>query len=198
MQYDWNRFFEAKLQEFAKEPRVLDVGGGHPFQKRMARYRKLFEGKQYETLDNSPTYNPTIVGDIHHLPFPDASIPAILCLSTFEHIEDPKRAEEEIYRVLKPGGKLLLFTHFIYPYHARKGVYGDTFRFTDDGLRFLFRQFSRVELKKQGGWFRAMMFFLPGQKYLVRFLEPIAYAFDKLFRTELRSTTVGYYVYAIK
>ncbi len=198
MQYDWNQWFESKLRELAKEERVVDAGGGHPFQKRMARYKELFKNTRYETLDSAPRYAPTIVGDIHALPFSDGSVPAILCVSTFEHINDPKRAAEEMYRVLKPGGKLLLFTHFIYPYHARPGIYGDTFRFTDEGLRFLFRQFTRVEVKKQGGWFRAMMFFLPGQVYLARFLEPIAYALDKLFRTERRSTTVGYYVYAVK
>ena len=192
------KFFELKLRELAKEPRVVDAGGGHPFQKRMARYRDLFANTKYDTLDSSPRYNPTIAGDIHNLPFADASVPAILCISTFEHIEDPKRAAEEIYRVLKPGGKLLLFTHFIYPYHARRGVYGDTFRFTDEGLKFLFRQFSSIELKKQGGWFRAMLFFTPLQQYTRPLWEPIAYLLDKFFKTEKRSTTVGYYVYAVK
>lgn len=198
MAYDWNRWFENKLRELARENRVLDVGGGHPFQKRMARYRELFQNTKYETLDNSAQYNPTIIGDAHNLPLADASVPAILSISTLEHLEDPKRAVEEMHRALAPGGKCLVFTHFIYPYHARKGVYGDTFRFTDDGLQFLFRQFSHVELKKQGGWFRAMLFFLPGQVHFVKFLEPLAYALDKLFRTERRSTTVGYYIWAIR
>ena len=198
MTYDWQLWLEGKLRELAKEKRVFDVGGGHPFQKRMKRYEHIFRGIDYQTLDASPRYNPTIVGDAHNLPLADGSVPAILSLSTLEHLEDPKRAMDEIYRVLKPGGKALIYTHFIYPYHARAGAYGDYCRFSEEAMRYLFRDFTHVELKKEGGWFRAMFFFLPGQKYL-RFLgEPLTYVLDKLFKTESRSTTVGFYVYAIK
>lgn len=51
MIYDWERFFEAKLREITKEDRIVDVGGGRPFQKWMARYKQLFKNKRYETLD---------------------------------------------------------------------------------------------------------------------------------------------------
>lgn len=196
--YDWEQWFEDRLRELSREERILDVGGGHPFQKRMAHYRHLFEGKRYETLDNSPSYNPTIVGDAHNVPLPDGSVNAVVSLSTLEHLEDPKRAVEEIYRILSAGGKSLVYTHFIYPYHARGGVYGDYFRFTEDALRFLFRQFRRVEIKKQGGYFRSMFFFTPFQRYTRPLGEPVVYALDKLFKTERRSTTAGYYVYAVK
>lgn len=42
------------------------------------------------------------------LPFPDASFNKVLCLDTFEHVSDEKKTAEEIYRVLKPGGHLIL------------------------------------------------------------------------------------------
>ena len=198
MSYDYEKFFEEKLKELAKEDRVIDIGGGEPFQKGMAPYKRLFEGKKFETLEPAPELNPDIVGDIHNLPIKDNSIPAIICKSVLEHLEDPKKAVEELYRVLKPGGKALVYTHFIYPYHARKGAYGDYFRFTDEGLKYLFRDFSIVEVKKQGGYFRAMMFFVPFQARLKFVLGPMAYVFDKLLRTEKRSTTAGYYIYAVK
>ena len=198
IRYDWEQWFKDRLCKLSCEERILDVGGGHPFQKRMAQYQHLFEGKRYETLDNSPRYHPTIVGDAHHIPLPDASVNAVLSLSTLEHLEDPKRAVEELHRVLASGGKALIYTHFIYPYHARGGVYGDYFRFTEEALRFLFRQFRQVELKKQGGYFRAMFFFTPFQRYTRPLGEPIAYVLDKVFKTEYRSTTAGYYVYAVK
>lgn len=199
MTYDWEVYFEGKLKELAKEPRILDIGGGHPFQKQMAKHKHLFLGKQYDTLDSSTTYNPTIIGDAHNIPLPDGSVPAVLSMSVLEHLTDPAKAVYEIHRVLQKGGKALVYTHFIYPYHARKGVYGDFFRFTDEGLRHLFRNFSHVELKKQGGFFRAMGFFMmPFQATTRPFWEPVAYVLDKLLKTEARSTTVGYYIYAIK
>ncbi len=198
MKYDFDIFFEEKLKEVVKEDFVLDAGGGVPFQKRMAPYKSLFEGKKYATLDNASEYKPTIVGDIHAIPLKDGEVGAVICLSVMEHLQDPKKAAKEMWRVLRPGGKLLLYTHFIYPYHIQKGLYGDYFRFTDDGLRYLLRDFSKIEVKKHGGYFRALMFFLPGQARLRAFLEPIAYCMDKLLGTEKRSTTAGYYIYAIK
>jgi len=196
--YDYKKFFEEKLKELAKEPDVLDIGGGHPFQKYMAPYEHWFSGVRYQTLDPAPEYKPTIVGDVHQLPLKDNSVSAILCNSVLEHLYNPTKAVKEIYRVLKPGGRLLLYTHFIYPYHARKGVYKDYYRFTEDAFGHLFGSFSKLEIKKHGGYFRALMFFLPFQSRLKFILEPIAYFLDKLLGSEKRNTTAGYYLYAIK
>jgi SAM-dependent methyltransferase len=38
-------------------------------------------------------------------------------LNAFEHYRDPVRAAQEIWRVLKPGGRLLLRTAFLQPIH---------------------------------------------------------------------------------
>lgn len=198
MIYDYERFFEEKLKELAKESYILDVGGGSPFQKGMAKYKKIFEGKNFKTLDVSPEYKPDIVGDIHNLPLDDGGVGAILCKSVLEHLEDPAKAVSEMRRVLKPGGKILIYTHFVYPYHARRGIYKDYFRFTEDGLRHLFRDFKKVEIKKEGGYFRAMCFFMPAQAILKPLWEPIVYALDKFFQTEKRTTTCGFYLYAVK
>lgn len=198
MRYDYHAFFEQKLRKIAQSDPVLDIGGGKPFQKRMAPYKALFEGVSYRTLDTSAVEGADIVGDAHALPLADGSIGGIICNSVLEHLYDPRRAVEEMHRVLKPGGSIIAYTHFIYPYHARPGVYADYFRFTEDGLRYLFRDFARVEIKKQGGFFRAMGFFLPFQARLKFLWEPLAYALDKMCATERRSTTMAYYIYAEK
>ena len=65
-------------------------------------------------------------------------------------------------------------------------------------MKYLFRDFSYVEVRKQGGYFRAMGFFLPFQAKWRPIWEPITYLLDKFFKTKKRSTTVGYYVFAIK
>lgn len=198
MKYRYQIFFEAKLREIAKTPRVVDIGGGEPFQKQMAQYRALFSNTRYETVDPDPNTHPTITGDAHHLPFRDGELAAVISKSVFEHLQDPARAAEEMHRVLAPGGKALVYTHFIYPYHARKGAYEDYFRFTEAGLRHIFRDFSRIEVQKHGGWFLALMFFLPWQHRLKIILEPIAYILDEIFHRERGSTTAGYYVFLVK
>ena len=198
MRYDHEIFLEEKLKEIAKEYRVLDIGSGLPFQKRLAKYKSLFLNSKYETFDSATQYNPTYVGDVHNLPFTTGSLPAIICLSVFEHLYNPQKAADEIHRALKDGGKALIYTHFVYPYHGRKGVYSDYFRFTEEGLRHIFSKFSKIEIKKQGGYFRALGFFLPMQAKFRFFWEPVTYLLDKLFRTETRMTTAGYYIYLVK
>lgn len=198
MRYGYQKFFEEKLREVAEADRVLDVGGGERFGKDLSRYRALFAASDYKTLDVEPRYHPDILANIYKIPLPSESVGAILCKSVLEHLEEPAQAVSEMRRILKPGGKILVSVPFIYPYHARKGIYKDFYRFSEDALRYLFRDFRNVEIQKVGGYFRALMFFLPWQHRLKVVLEPIAYFLDRLFRRERGSTTAGYYLYAIK
>jgi len=46
------------------------------------------------------------VGDMHALPFPDASFDAVLFSNTLTYADDPARALAEAARVLRPGGAL--------------------------------------------------------------------------------------------
>jgi SAM-dependent methyltransferase len=46
--------------------------------------------------------------DIQNLSFRDDSFDVIICIHVFEHIEDDRKAMEEVFRVLKPGGVALL------------------------------------------------------------------------------------------
>ncbi len=198
MAYVYEQFFASKLREVAGAEIVLDVGGGERFQKDLERYRELFANTNYRTLDVESRYRPDILASIYEIPLSSDSVGGIICKSVLEHLEVPERAVAELYRVLKPGGKILVYVPFIYPYHARAGVYKDYYRFSEDALRYLFRDFKRIELQKVGGYFRALMFFLPWQHRLKIVLEPIAYLLDKLFRRDRGSTTAGYYLYAVK
>jgi len=44
------------------------------------------------------------------LPLDSASIDVVLCTDVIEHIVEPKRALEEMFRVLRPGGTVIVFT----------------------------------------------------------------------------------------
>jgi SAM-dependent methyltransferase len=58
-----------------------------------------------------------VVGDSHHLPFKDNTFEAVVAFNVFEHLYDPRQAAAEIFRVLKPGGKLIIRTAFLQPLH---------------------------------------------------------------------------------
>ena len=49
-----------------------------------------------------------IRADSAALPLPDASVDLLFCHQTFHHLVDQDRAIAEFFRVLKPGGRLLL------------------------------------------------------------------------------------------
>lgn len=49
--------------------------------------------------------------DIEHLPFPDASFDTVTATCVFCSVEDPVRGFEEIRRVVKPEGQVLLLEH---------------------------------------------------------------------------------------
>jgi ubiquinone/menaquinone biosynthesis C-methylase UbiE len=52
-----------------------------------------------------------VQGDGHELPLASNSLDTVLCCLVLCSIPDPLRALSEIYRVLKPGGHLVLFEH---------------------------------------------------------------------------------------
>ena len=107
---------------------VLDLGAG------LRPFAGLLPGRSI-ALDRRSRPDVDLVGDAHHLPFGDATLDAIVCTEVFEHLLDPPAAADEIVRVLKPGGRLVLTTRFCFPLHDRPG---DFWRFTPYTLTRLF------------------------------------------------------------
>lgn len=55
------------------------------------------------------SYSPLVdVGDMHHLPYDDASFSAIICSWTLSYSTRPEVAAREMQRVLAPGGYLVV------------------------------------------------------------------------------------------
>jgi ubiquinone/menaquinone biosynthesis C-methylase UbiE len=62
------------------------------------------------------------VGDVQKLDLPDESFDAVTCTLGFCTIPDTSAAAGEAYRVLRPGGKLLMLEHVRSPARAVRGV----------------------------------------------------------------------------
>ena len=76
----------------------------------------------------------------------------IITLNTLEHIRDPIRAGEHIANSLNIGGYLFVSLPYLYHYHNYEligpnhdGVVMDYYRFTEMGLRYVFRLLTPVE-----------------------------------------------------
>jgi len=87
-----------------------------------------------------------VIGDVQALGIRDASVDVVLCTEVLEHVPDPQRAIDEMYRVLVPGGQLLLTTRFLFPIHDAPHDY---FRFTKYGLRHLLRRFEITDVQEE-------------------------------------------------
>jgi SAM-dependent methyltransferase len=94
--------------------RVLDVAGGDGYWAARARRRgaravalDISEGKLRRggTLSAAPGL---VRGDALRLPFPDGSFDRVMSICAIEHFADGGRALDEMARVLRPGGELVM------------------------------------------------------------------------------------------
>ena len=79
--------------------------------------------------------------DLHAIDLADASVGTVISCDTFEHVEYPRRAIEEIHRILKPDGVVVLTSVMNFPIHAYPNDY---WRFTPEGFRSLLNVFNHV------------------------------------------------------
>lgn len=195
-------FFREKMTEiFSKKGTIIDIGGSLRIDASRNNRRDpandwllpRLKEVDYKILDKVPDYHPDIVGDIHNLPFEDASIDAIICISILEHVEEPQRAVRELHRVLKPGGVCFLFAPFLYYYHAEKGYYSDFYRFTIDGMKYLTKDFSSVELVPVRGPLATLMNLIPFLSKRTSWFNWI----DRMLRPGSKQVS-GYNVFCIK
>jgi SAM-dependent methyltransferase len=110
--------------------------------------RQLFPGQEYIGCDIQPGPRVDQIEDMHHLSFADESIGALLALDTLEHVADPRRAMEEVWRVLRPGGITLISSVMFFPIHAHPW---DFWRFTPEGFSQLLEPFEN-RLVMAYGW----------------------------------------------
>ena len=125
---------------------ILEIGSYQvDGQEGIANLRGLFPGREYIGVDMRPGPGVDCVADVAHLPQADASVGAVLALSTFEHVRCFWRGFEEIRRVLRPDGALLVCCPFYFHIHNYPHDY---WRFTPAALEALLEPYPSKIL----GW----------------------------------------------
>lgn len=176
---------------------ILDVG-------RSSRLAKeQFKDTQVTTLDITKYSDyPDIVDDLcdpKHLK--TAEFDGIICISVLEHVYDPFAAIGTLLSTMKPGGLFIGYTPFLFRYHGPKSLaFKDYYRFSRDGLCYLFRDFSELKLYTvRGRLTTAMNLFRWWKRGFEKRWPTLAFSLDRLLTQQNEQLQVsGYYIRAIK
>ena len=131
-----------KVKQYIRErvkgdEKTLDIGSLNV----NGSLRDLFT--DYIGLDMREGPNVDVVANGHKLPFDKETFELVTCVETLEHDSNPFKTLDEIYRVLKPGGKVLLAASGIsFPKHDYPSDY---FRYTAEGMGALLHRFKNIE-----------------------------------------------------
>jgi len=130
-------FFSTEIRSGGKKS-VLHFAPEQCFLKRFQKLNHI----EYTTTDlNSPIAD--VKADICNLPFRDNSYDIILCNHVLEHIPDDKKAMQELFRIMKPGG----YGIFQIPQDLNRETTFEDDRITDKKQRAkIFGQYDHVRV----------------------------------------------------
>ncbi|UUX48809.1 class I SAM-dependent methyltransferase [Nisaea acidiphila] len=180
-------FIEQAVKSFAPEGSVLEVGSG----KRWRYFRNS------TTLNRDAGAEPDVICDAEAMTFADGVFSNAVCIETLEHTPHPELLVKEVHRVLKPGGRILFTVPFVFEIHDEK----DFFRFTEAGLRIVFKDFADLKIVSNGGFFCVIFHFFrlnPAGRILFPILNNLGYFLDWMFGSGRPRITLGYTVTASK
>ena len=129
--------------------KVLDVGCGQ------SPYKQLFNCRGisycgidiYEAGRFGYKNSESLKFDGQRIPFPDASFDYFLCTEVLEHVEEPQKLVDEIYRVLKPSTAGVITVPWSARFHY---IPCDYYRFTPAALSRYFKNFKSQKVVPRG------------------------------------------------
>ena len=128
----------------------MDVGSGtKPWEPLFAPYVAEHVGVDHVQKRRDGVERVDVVATAYEVPLPDGHAGTVLLSEVLEHLERPGDAMDECFRLLQPGGHVIVTTPFFWPVHDER----DFFRYAPGGLRYLFESagFEVVELVPLGG-----------------------------------------------
>ena len=141
-----------------KRIHILDIAPQDHF-----KNKEIFKNLNYKSLDIDKKSNSDFKADItvnNKKIIKNNTFDIILCTEVLEHTLNPFKAVKEIYRILKHKGTLHVTTPLNYRIH---GPLPDCWRFTEYGLKYLFKDFKILKIKS----FDSNRFLFPIQYYLI-------------------------------
>jgi len=150
--YFLTRDIHEAIKEYARG-NFLDLGcGNKPYE---LMYKSVTEKQTGCDIIQSDKNRVDIICPATDLAFEKNQFDSILCSQVLEHVYDHPKMMHEIFRVLKPGGHIILTVPFAWELHEEPYDY---YRFTKHALKELFQTtgFDIDYIKPNGGKWAAI------------------------------------------
>lgn len=150
--YFLNQDIKSALETYAKGD-FLDLGcGNKPYE---SWYKPLTTSQIGCDIIQSDKNRVDVLCPATALSFEDNSFDSILCTQVLEHVFEHDKLISEVFRVLRPGGNIILTVPFAWELHEEPY---DFFRYTKHGLKQLFEKagFDINYIKPNGGKWAAI------------------------------------------
>lgn len=122
-----------------------------PGQEKFSDLRPFFAEKDYIGCDMQSGPGVDQILNLHHIELPNETASTVLALETLEHVEYVRKAIDEIHRILKPNGILIISSVMNFQIHSFPDDY---WRFTPSAFRSLLKPFSTCVVETAGDeWF---------------------------------------------
>jgi SAM-dependent methyltransferase len=118
-----------------------------PEQIGFADLRPIFQHKKYVGCDMRKGPGVDKILNLHAIDLPSDSVGVVLCFDTLEHVEYPREALKELYRILKPNGMVVISSVMDFPIHDHPYDY---WRFTPEAFKSILKPFANSFVGFQG------------------------------------------------